>query len=246
MQIFYLALLGGFISFLATSLGALLFIAPKGEGKTNRWNFSIDFALGLMVSASAFTLIGPAAFQSVTTGLSSFNILLSTLSGLAFVYLLKFQVVHLEATRKYNTSHLILASVLMLHNFPEGLASGSALAGLEWKAALPILGGIAMQNVPEGALMVLCLESMGWRRRWAVVGGLASGLVELFGGGIAGVLLHFVQGILPMLLSFAGGSMLASVFIEMKDSHVPVRERVWSFQFVLGLASMPIIQFISN
>ena len=245
MKVFWLAFLGGFVSFTATSLGALLTFAPKGQGKTNRWNFSIDFALGLMVSASAFTLIGPAALSTAQSATSYLWIALAAISGVGFVYFLKAQISHLESTHQFKTSHVILASVLMLHNFPEGLASGSALAGLHFQAALPILGGIALQNVPEGALMVLCLEAMGWKRRWAILGGVASGLVELFGGGLAGLLLQLVQGILSLLLSFAGGSMLASVFIEMKESLIPIRTRIWSFQFLAGLACIPILQFLT-
>lgn len=61
MSTFALASLGGLISLLSASLDSALSLFSSGSGRSFRWSLSIDFALGLMVSASAFSLIGPAA-----------------------------------------------------------------------------------------------------------------------------------------------------------------------------------------
>lgn len=245
MSALALGTIGGFVSFASTSIGALLSqISRRKEGSTT-WNLSIHFALGLMISASAFSLIGPAALGAKNSGHSVWSILAIALIGAAFVYLLKFQIQKLQTQSVQKTNHLILAAVLMLHNFPEGLASGSALAGLNLENALPILGGISIQNVPEGLLMVACLQALGWSNSVALLGGIASGMVELVGGVIAGALVHSVHGVLPILLSFAGGSMLASVFIEIFESETPAAEVIKSKQFATGLLILPVIQFFA-
>lgn len=243
MSVLLLATIGGLVSFVSTSAGALLGApAGGGAGKT-RWNLSIDFALGLMVAAASFSLILPATRNAGASGHTVAAVLLAAAAGMVFVYLLKAQVERLESRSKFSTSHLILASVLMLHNFPEGLASGSALAGLETHAALPILGGISLQNLPEGALMVLCLRTLGWSPRNALLGGFASGAVELIGGVLAGVVLQTVQGVLPLLLGFAGGSMMASVLIEILQDPATASVRVSSRQFAAGFAVLLAVQY---
>lgn len=245
MSVLMLATIGGLISFSSTSFGALLSLFTRQSATLTRWNLSIDFALGLMMSASIFSLIGPAIPTAVTDGNSITRIILMAVAGIAFVFLVKSRIEKIGSARGIDSNHLLLASVLMLHNFPEGLASGSALAGLDLKAALPILGAISLQNIPEGALMVMCLKTMGCSKRNAFLGGIGSGVVELGGGFFAGILLRFVQNILPDLLSFAGGSMIASVLIEIVQDKQNALQRVQSKQFVLGLICLPLIQLIS-
>lgn len=250
MSVLMLATVGGLVSFASTSLGTCLSLFSdffaKARGSSNRWNFSIDFALGLMVSASAFTLIGPAAFDAKAKGLSVLAILVTAGLGMAFVILMKQQIERFKTSTEFNTNHLLLASVLMLHNFPEGLASGSALAGLSLKAALPILSGISIQNIPEGLLMVVCLKAMGWSKRHSFLGGIGSGVVELIGGIFAGVLLGLVTGILPFLLAFAGGSMMASVLVEIFEREQSTLQVMKSTQFLLGLVALPVLQWMTS
>lgn len=244
MSVLALAALGGLVSFMSTSFGAVLSFFSSRIARSPRFSLSIDFALGLMVSASAFTLIGPAALDASSTGLRPENIFFAVLAGAGFVYLLN-QGVHLiQEKPPFKISHLLLATTLMVHNFPEGLASGAALAGLGWKGSLPILGGISLQNIPEGALMVICLRAMGVSMGWAFLGGLGSGLVELIGGVLAGFLLESVIGILPLLLSAAGGAMIASVISELKEGETRFLQRVWSRQFAAGLIVLPLIQLL--
>jgi ZIP family zinc transporter len=133
----------------------------------------------------------------------------------------------------------------MLHNFPEGLASGSALSGLDLNHALPLLGAISLQNVPEGALMVVCLRALGWSPRASLLGGFASGAVELFGGIFAGILFQFVTDVLPLVMSFAGGAMMTSVIIELSENKRTWLTRIFSQAFTLGFLLLPLFQFIT-
>lgn len=246
MAVFGLAVVGGLISFLSTALGAVFSFFSTRRGQSFRWNLSIDFALGLMISASAFTLIGPVALDAQAQGQSLLRISVAALVGILFVLIMKSSIRILQKESHVRTSHLILASVLMLHNFPEGLASGAALAGLGWQASFPILGGISIQNIPEGALMVFCLRSMGWSHTAAFLGGLGSGLVEMMGGSIAGLLLQSVQNVLPLLLSAAGGAMIASVVVELKEGGEKFWARIFSRQFAGGFFTLWALQYLTN
>lgn len=232
------ASLGGLVSFLSTSAGAVGGqLASRATRSSSRWSFSVDFALGIMVSASAFSLIGPAAMGAASLA----TVTLAIAAGMAFVFLLKGRA-HSGHSGKAGANPLLLASVLMLHNFPEGLASGAALAGLGWSGSLPILGGISLQNIPEGALMVMCLRALGWKPSYALLGGVGSGLVEMAGGVLAGVLLHSLEGILPALLAFAGGAMVTSVLLELHESGKAAAGRVFSTQFAGGFLLLPALQ----
>lgn len=252
MTTFLLAAAGGGVSFLATSVGVVLSSFKRPAGFSNRWSLSVDFALGLMVSASAFSLIGPAAVGSAAIPSGSLTagalaVIAAVLLGGLFVYALKAWLDVRQAASRASTAptaQLLLASVLMLHNFPEGLASGAALAGLGWHSGLPILGGIAVQNVPEGALMVLCLKAMGWSDRRAFWGGILSAAVEMSGGLLAGVLLQFLDGVLPLLLSFAGGAMLVSVYVELIEGEARMMSRIVSSQFLIGLLCIPLLKVL--
>ncbi|MFN3455352.1 MAG: ZIP family metal transporter [Pseudobdellovibrio sp.] len=248
MTTLLMATVGGLISLLSTSLGAFLPHFGSQTARSKHWRLSIDFALGLMIAASTLTLITPA-IKSVQESRQTMTLVaLMAFLGILFVYGFKeiidqFQLKMNSPSLNMNSSQFILAAVLMLHNYPEGLASGAAMAGLEFKQALSILGGISIQNIPEGALMVLCLKSMGWSNRNALIGGVGSGVVELLGGISAGLLLDMTHQSLPYLLSFAGGCMMASVFIEMTDGEKSTLKRLFSKEFMSGFAVLALIQF---
>lgn len=245
MSVLFLAFLGGLVSFLSTSVGVFASFMTSRTPKSYRWNLSLDFALGLMVSASAFTLIGPAALHS-PDGEALKRVMMATLVGILFVMGMKFLIDFLQRESPQHTTHFLLASMLMLHNFPEGLASGAALAGLGWLGSWPILGGISIQNIPEGALMVFCLRALGWKQSAALLGGIGSGVVELSGGVLAGFVLQSVENILPLLLSSAGGAMITSVALELSEGEGKVWRRILSRQFLIGFISLPLIQYFGT
>ena len=74
-----------------------------------------------------------------------------------------------------------------IHNFPEGMAVGVAIAGtlaadFNVAGAMALSLGIAIQNVPEGAIISMPLRAEG-NGRWRAFGiGALSGIVEPVGG----------------------------------------------------------------
>ena len=243
-SVLMLGLLGGLISFASTSFGALLSLTPTKSGPFEIFKFSIDFALGLMLSAVAFSLVAPAAQSSLNNPqLFAISIMGFVFGGVLIYGLKRFiekrEHVNTEA-KQVSSSQLVLALALIVHNFPEGLASGASLAGLNINAAVPILTSISIQNIPEGLLMVLCLKGMGWNMKKSFLGGIFSGVVELIGGVIAGLLLTLVTQALPVILMMAGGAMFTSVVIELKEQG-HFLQRIKQPQFALGLLTLPLL-----
>jgi ZIP family zinc transporter len=106
--------------------------------------------------------------------------------------------------------------------------------------ARTVLSSIALQNIPEGLLMVACLRALGVSTVWAFAGGVGSGVIELFGGMGAGILLNGSAAVLPFLLATAGGAMLTSVILELKEG-ASAKNRIWSSRFAMGLMTIPLL-----
>jgi len=245
-SVLFLATAGGFISFLSTSLGVLLSLKSWKRFPFLKFKFSIDFALGLMLSAVAFSLVGPAAFRSVHNPHLFIAYVLGFATGGLVIYGLKVFIERNQTeVSKATSSQLLLALALIIHNFPEGLASGASLAGLSFSAAVPILTSISIQNIPEGLLMVLCLRAMGWTKSRSLVGGLFSGVVELIGGITAGFALSWTSQALPVILMLAGGAMFTSVAIEIAEKSNPLRI-LRQPQFAMGLLIIPVLNMMMS
>jgi zinc transporter ZupT len=73
-----------------------------------------------------------------------------------------------------------------------------------------------------------------------LAGGIGSGVIELFGGMGAGLMLHGSPAVLPFLLATAGGAMLTSVIMELKEG-ASAKKRIWSSRFALGLMTIPLL-----
>lgn len=190
---------------------------------------SMDFTLGVMLSAAAF-LIAPELISNVSLSLMGLTV------GLVSIVLLH-QFIHQLSHGKNQSSYLLIAA-LIFHNLPEGMGAGASLAAMEWKTALSLQAAIAVQNVVEGMVLVLLLLSLGLKTKWAVAGGIVSGVVELSGGVMAGLLLNQTLAILPFLLSLAGGAMMGSVGLEIWET-----KRLNAAQFIMGTAIIPVMNF---
>ncbi|HET9241612.1 MAG TPA: hypothetical protein VFO10_30375 [Oligoflexus sp.] len=239
MTPFMLATVGGLISFGSTAFGSALAMLRLPGQRFEPWRLPIDFALGLMISAVAFSLVGPAAVAAFGDWQRFAPIGFGLYAGVLMIVALH-RLMHRFEGAKGQQGQLLLAFVLMVHNFPEGLASGAALVGLDSVQARTVLSSIALQNIPEGLLMVACLRALGVGPVWAFAGGIGSGVIELFGGMGAGVLLNGSETLLPFLLATAGGAMLTSVIMELKEG-ASAKNRIWSSRFAMGLMTIPLL-----
>lgn len=237
MSIMTLAFIGGIISAVSTSVGSLLAPLFSKIEKLRKYSLSMDFALGVMLSAVAFSLVGP----EIMRGLHLNKVFSGLAVGMMFIYLTHKLIEKLSHAHVHSGKMLLIAA-LIFHNFPEGMGAGASLAGMELHQAIPLQVAISIQNVAEGLLLTLLLQGMGLNLFWSVVGGIGSGLLEMTGAISAGVMLEQTENLLPFLLSVAGGAMVMSVGLEVKEK-INLHRRIESSHFAWGLITIPITNY---
>jgi ZIP family zinc transporter len=116
----------------------------------------------------------------------------------------------------------LLMFAVTLHNIPEGMAVGVALAaalsnnsGITLASAFALSIGIAIQNFPEGAIISMPLKEEGISKNKSFLLGALSGIVEPIFALIAFFICVYISSILPFLLSFASGAMIAVATCEL-------------------------------
>ncbi|MDO5400974.1 MAG: ZIP family metal transporter [Eubacteriales bacterium] len=200
-------LLGLFMPFFGTTLGAATVFFLKGGLHEGVQRALLGFAAGVMMAASVWSLLLPAA--ELAAGPGWVPCLTGFLAGVAFL---------LGVERLADTGGL-LAFAVTLHNVPEGMAVGVALAGmgsgLSAASALALSFGIAVQNIPEGAVISLPLGAGGMKKARAFGRGVLSGAVEPVASIFTAALVSFVRPVLPYILSFAAGAMIYVVVEEL-------------------------------
>lgn len=218
-----LGLIGGGVSGLATTLGAVPVLLKKGKAAHFLKNINMDFVIGLMLSAAAFSLILPAyqkgLFNAKEKMTEFWIISFALLMGTVFITVVGKLLQHLlrNNERAYDNKKATLFIIaMMVHNFPEGLASGASMT-MQNSQGYSLLSAIAIQNLPEGLTTALSFIGLGVSPLMAFAGTVLTGAVELFGGIIGGYLSQRIDGILPILMAFAGGAMMNVVLVELFD-----------------------------
>ena len=237
------------IPFLGTALGSAFVFFMKRDMPPLVQKVLLGFASGVMVAASVWSLIMPA----IGMGEGSTAVvppLIGLLGGFAFLLLIDYITPHIHVSgeaegpksRLSRTAKLALA--VTIHNFPEGLAVGVAIAGaltadFNMAAALALSLGIALQNVPEGAVISMPLRAEGNSRLKAFGIGAFSGIVEPLGGALVLLMATSILGIMPYMLSFAAGAMLYVVVEELIPEYSQGRHsNIGTIGFALGFALM--------
>lgn len=149
------------IPFLGTALGASFVFLMKRDMPALMQKVLLGFASGVMVAASVWSLIIPAMDMGEAPS-AVVPPAIGLLAGFAFLLLIDYVTPHIHISgeaegpqsRLSRTAKLTLA--VTIHNFPEGMAVGVALAGaltadFNIAGALALSLGIAIQNIPEGA-----------------------------------------------------------------------------------------------
>jgi ZIP family zinc transporter len=238
-----------------TILGASFVFFLRKEMSPALQKVLLGFASGVMVAASVWSLLIPGIDMSegnvvpVTIGL---------LAGFAFLLLIDYITPHLHPaggeegpkSRLSKTAKLALA--VTIHNLPEGMAVGVALAGamssdtgISIAAALALSIGIAIQNIPEGAIISMPLRSAG-NSRWRAFGvGALSGAVEPVGALLVILLSSVMTPLMPFLLAFAAGAMLYVVVEELiPETSQGDHSNVGTIGFAAGFALMMVLDVV--
>ena len=166
-----LALKGGLLCAFGTALGAMPVLVVKTM-PARLSDALLGFGAGVMLSATAFSLIMPALSAAGDLGL------LEVRRGVPGQFRpggRRDGAVHPRpadagrpsrlrgrATVRWHSPRILLfVTAIVLHNIPEGMAVGvSAGAGLDEANGLAL--GIALQDVPEGLVVALVLAGVGY------------------------------------------------------------------------------------
>ncbi len=237
------------IPFLGTALGAAFVLFMRREMPSWVQKVLLGFAPGVMVAASVWSLLLPA-IEAGTGRLAILPPVIGLLAGFAFLLLIDYVTPHIHPgggaegpeSKLSRTAKLVLA--VTIHNFPEGMAVGVAIAGaltadFNMAGALALSLGIAIQNVPEGAIVSMPLRAAGnsrWKSFWV---GALSGIVEPVGGALVLLLSTSIIGIMPYMLAFAAGAMLYVVVEELvPEASQGEHSNIATVGFALGFALM--------
>ena len=241
------------IPFLGTALGSAFVFFMKKEMPDLLQKILLGFASGVMVAASVWSLLIPGMEMGgvwpVTIGL---------LGGFAFLLLIDHVTPHIhpvggpEGPKSRLSKTTMLALAVTIHNLPEGMAVGVAIAGaLSEGAGITVAGalalslGIAIQNAPEGAIISMPLRAAG-NSRWRSFGvGALSGIVEPLGGALVILLAALVTPMMPYLLAFAAGAMLYVVVEELvPEASQGDHSNIGTVGFALGFALMMVLDVV--
>ena len=235
------------IPFLGTALGSAFVFFMRKDMPQPLQKLLLGFASGVMVAASVWSLLIPSMDMS---GGSVVPSVLGLLLGFAFLLLIDYITPHIhadgevEGPRSSLSRTAKLALAVTIHNFPEGMAVGVAIAGavtadFSMAGALALSLGIALQNVPEGAIISMPLRAAGNSRWRSFAIGSLSGIVEPIGGALVLLLASAVTGIMPYLLAFAAGAMLYVVVEELiPETAEGAHSNLGTVGFALGFALM--------
>ena len=261
---------GLLIPLLGTALGAVLVLFSKRGMSDKVQCYLNEFAGGVMMAASIWSLLLPAIEQADDFG--RFAFLPAEIGFWLGVFFLAYLQKRLpcesveiggefsgikpdnaisgaviskteHGTEKSNKLRLLLLAIV-IHNIPEGMAVGAVfdVGNSTLMSAFILSIGIAVQNIPEGAIISLPLYANGMKKKRACLYGILSGVVEPAAGMITVILSGAVLPIMPYLLGFSAGAMIYVVVEEL----VPCTEEKGRFQkgtflFAVGFSLMMIL-----
>ncbi len=227
------ALVAGIFTWSLTAAGAGVVLLHRNFPR-RALDAMLGFAAGVMIAASFFSLLLPAAEMAEVAGTPAWiPLTVGFLAGAIFLRASDAVLPHLHPflpiseaegipTNWERATLLVLA--ITLHNIPEGLAVGVAFAaahadfggaGATMAGALALAMGIGLQNFPEGAAVSMPLRQSGVSRGKSFWYGQLSAVVEPIAAALGAAAVLFIRPLLPYALAFAAGAMIYVVVEEL-------------------------------
>ena len=235
------AFIGGLGGFAGTALGAVPALVVR-KLPTKVEDTMLGFAAGMMMAASAFSLLLPglAAGMEMTSSkvFGSGVVVFGMACGVILMLSLDKFTPHEHETigsfgpgnERFNKVWLFVFAI-SLHNLPEGMAIG-----------LPLTIAIILQDIPEGLAVALALRSAGVSRLRAVLIAAASGLFEPLGALLGVSLSRGMALSYPIGLGFAAGAMLFVVSHEViPETHRNGHQTPATVGLMVGFALMMVL-----
>lgn len=238
------ALLGSFISAMATVLGAvpLLFVKRLSE----KWkDILIAFTAGIMVAACTFGLLPQAIDES---GIAALTI--GLVLGFLVLDQIEKNIPHIDVENdsgvtQFQSKSLLVIIALFIHNIPEGLSTGFSYASTNEGLGPMVAISIGAQNMPEGLVLAVFLINSNVSKWKSFLIVTLTGLMEMVSAVIGYFTASSIQMIVGYGLAFAAGAMMFIVYKELiPESHGHGYERPSTYSFMFGLLLMIYISYI--
>jgi len=239
-----MGIFGTILTGFATGVGALpvLFTTKVSD---QLMDALLGFAAGVMLAATAFSLIVPA----IELG-GIWPAVLGIFIGALFLAVLDRWLPHAhfikgaEGPSSTMRRVWLLIIAITLHNFPEGLAVGVGFGSGNLGEAIALMIAIGLQNMPEGLAVALPLVREKWPRGKALLYAFGSGLAEPLAGVLGVLAVTLMRPLLPWGLAFAAGAMLYVVSDEIiPETHRRGFEREGTWGVIIGFLVM---MFLDN
>ena len=192
------------IAGLATGIGSLISLLAK-RTNTNFLCASLGFSAGVMLYVSFMDLL-PIAKEELVAHLGEktgmLSMVLAFFGGMGLIMLIDLLIPEpnnphhaphdVEDMTKQGSSKkalhrvgIIVALSLVVHNFPEGVATFTAAMSSGLSVAIPITIAIAIHNIPEGIAVAVPIYHATGNKRKAFWLSFLSGLTEPLGAVLA-------------------------------------------------------------
>lgn len=245
---FMISLLAG----LSTVIGS--FIVFFSELKSKKLlTFALSFSAGIMISLS-FTDLYPFAQGILVAKKGSFIGIISSLLFLVLGFIISMLIDYLVSTGIHlNTKKssyekslykvgLITMVALILHNFPEGIAT--FMSGYhDTTLGIYVAIAISLHNIPEGIAIAMPIYYSTSSKLKAIKYTFFSGMAEPFGAIIAFLFLRpFIGNItLAVIFALVSGIMLYIAFQELiPEARAYKHTRIYIFSLLLGICIIPL------
>ena len=235
---------------MSTSLGAALVFLIKTTSHRMR-DALVGLSAGIMLSVTVLNLLPKALGSSQENFI---QVIVGIAFGAATLFVVDMYIPHIHGVlipdrpiTKGMRMTLMMVVAIVIHNFPEGFATGTAYSGGVTVFGSTVALGIALQNIPEGFLVSIPLRSQGYSARRSFIAGVLSGAVEPICSVAALILVGLFRALLPYALAFSAGAMLYVIFDEMvPESHSHGFERAATVSFMIGFLLMATLNYVAT
>ena len=203
----------------------------------------LGFAAGVMLSATAFSLLVPAidlgGVWVASLGIV-FGALLLSHADRVIPHL------HFIAGPEGPTSTLrriwLLILAITIHNFPEGMAVGVSFGSGRLSIAITLAIAIGLQNIPEGLAVALPLIREGYSPKHSIFYATLSGMAEPLAGFLGAAAVTLVKPLVPVAMGFAAGAMLYVISEEIiPETHRKGYARIGTTGLLAGFIVMMVL-----
>ena len=227
----------------ATIIGSIIGFLIKGTSARSCEPI-LAFASGIMLAASVFTLVVPSVEGSLIV-FGKAGVLFTVLglfAGALTLTILDKLLSRIEYAPKkeknIGSPSILFVIAIAIHNLPEGLAAGVSFGAGSLKDTILISGSIALQNIPEGMVLIPPLVDEGYSRPMAFLIAASTGIIEIIGTLVGYLAIGISTAVLPLALSFAGGTMLYVIADDMIPRTHTNSPRCATYLLLAGFALM--------